>query len=81
MTSRWTCPGCRESVAVTPTRRLRAHDDPSVGAPCQGKGFWLDRAAYPQYVELFGQERANEIMRGEFPGWEPPAANTAQKEN
>jgi len=79
MADRWTCPGCRESVAVTPTRRLRWHEDPSVGAPCQGRGFRLDRAAYPQYVELFGQERANEIMRREHPGWEPPVDNTTQE--
>lgn len=74
MADRRACPGCRDSIIATPSRRLPAHPDPATGVRCQGSGLRLDRAAYTQYVELFGQERADEIMRSEQPDQTPPTA-------
>jgi hypothetical protein len=71
MADYWTCPGCRNSVALTPTKALRAHPDGRTGEPCLGKGFRIDQPAYAQYVELFGREQGNAIMRAENPGWTP----------
>lgn len=71
MADRATCPGCRESVSVTPTRRLRAHDA-RPGIPCPGKGFSLVEPIYPQLIKLWGWETGQKLMKREFPEWVSP---------
>lgn len=67
-----TCPGCRQyPVTLTPTRRLRAHND-TMGKPCPGKGFSVDQPMYPQLVKLWGWETGHELMKREFPEWPTP---------
>ncbi|MFE6000395.1 hypothetical protein ACFQ6C_26600 [Streptomyces sp. NPDC056454] len=72
MAETWTCPGCRDSVTLTPARRLRVHDDPRTGSPCSGKGFCIDEPEYPQLIKLWGWETGIQMMKQRTPGWVPP---------
>ncbi|MGW1436772.1 hypothetical protein ACWD7M_16175 [Streptomyces griseus] len=75
MAETWTCPGCSDWVTLTPTRRLRAHDDPRTGEPCSGKGFCIDEPEYPQLIKLWGWETGIRMMKRRTPGWVPPTEN------
>ncbi|MER6606009.1 hypothetical protein ABT282_08835 [Streptomyces sp. NPDC000927] len=72
MTDRWTCPGCRDSIALTRTQRLRAHPDPRTDQPCPGKGFCINEPEYPQLVKLWGWQAGIKIMKQQAPEWVPP---------
>jgi hypothetical protein len=72
MTDRWTCPGCRETVALTSARRLRAHDDPRTSQPCPGKGFCIDEPEYPQLIQLWGWKTGIQLMKKRSPLWMSP---------
>jgi hypothetical protein len=72
MLNSWPCPGCRDRVSLTRTKRLRAHDDPRTGQPCPGKGFCIDEPEYPQLIKLWGWETGNQMMKQRTPNWVPP---------
>ncbi|MFJ4902963.1 hypothetical protein [Streptomyces sp. NPDC088727] len=72
MPNSWTCPGCHDSVTLTPAQRLRAHDDPRTGQPCSGKSFCIVEPEYPQLIKLWGWETGIQMMKARTPGWVPP---------
>lgn len=71
----WPCPGCHDRVYLTRVQRLRAHEDPRNGKPCQGKGFAIDEPEYPQLIKLWGWETGNRMMKQRTPGFVPPTEN------